>query len=50
VIITGHQAFFTREAMKNIAETTIQNITAFETGKGTMHIVQSEKKFPKVTI
>ncbi|PHQ84937.1 MAG: hydroxyacid dehydrogenase [Thalassobium sp.] len=30
VLITGHQGFFTREALKAIAETTIANITAFE--------------------
>jgi len=30
VIITGHQAFFTREAFLNIAATTISNITKFE--------------------
>jgi D-lactate dehydrogenase len=30
VIITGHQAFFTREALLNIAATTIENITTFE--------------------
>jgi len=30
VIITGHQAFFTREALSNIAATTIENITKFE--------------------
>lgn len=30
VIITGHQAFFTKEALINIANTTISNITAFE--------------------
>ncbi len=30
VIITGHQAFFTREALSNIASTTIDNITKFE--------------------
>lgn len=28
VIITGHQAFFTAEALNNIAETTLCNITA----------------------
>ena len=28
VIITGHQAFFTAEALNNIAETTLSNITA----------------------
>ena len=30
VIITGHQAFFTREALLNIADKTIDNITRFE--------------------
>jgi D-lactate dehydrogenase len=30
VIITGHQAFFTREALLNIAATTTNNITKFE--------------------
>ncbi len=29
VLITGHQAFFTEEAMANIARTTIDNLTAF---------------------
>jgi D-lactate dehydrogenase len=32
VLITGHQAFFTEEALQNIAETTIANITEFERG------------------
>lgn len=32
VLITAHQAFFTHEALKNIAETTINNISAFEKG------------------
>ncbi|MEO1466725.1 MAG: 2-hydroxyacid dehydrogenase, partial [Cyanobacteria bacterium J06633_1] len=27
---TGHQAFFTEEALNNIAETTLENITKFE--------------------
>ncbi|NVJ84748.1 MAG: 2-hydroxyacid dehydrogenase [Algoriphagus sp.] len=30
VLITGHQAFLTREALDQIAETTLENITAFE--------------------
>jgi D-lactate dehydrogenase len=30
VLITGHQAFFTRNAMENIAATTIANLTEFE--------------------
>ncbi|CAK7009860.1 MAG: D-lactate dehydrogenase [Parabacteroides sp.] len=29
VIVTSHQAFFTKEAMQNIAETTLQNIKDF---------------------
>lgn len=29
VLITAHQAFFTKEAMHNIAETTLQNLTDF---------------------
>lgn len=32
VLITGHQAFFTREAMTNIAATTMDNLTAAEHG------------------
>jgi len=31
VLITGHQGFFTAEALTNIAETTIANVDAFET-------------------
>ncbi len=33
VIITGHQAFFTDEALKNIAQTTVANIVCFLKGK-----------------
>lgn len=33
VIITSHQAFLTQEALENIAETTLKNITDFENGK-----------------
>ena len=33
VIVTSHQAFFTREATHNIAVTTLQNISDFATGK-----------------
>lgn len=32
VIITGHQAFFTVEAMEGIARVTIENLSAFEAG------------------
>jgi len=32
VLVTGHQAFFTREALEKIAAVTLANITAFEGG------------------
>lgn len=35
VIVTSHQAFLTDEALDNIAETTVQNITAFRDGTTT---------------
>lgn len=33
VLVTGHQAFFTREAMTNIAQTTLANLDDFEAGR-----------------
>lgn len=33
VLITGHQAFFTHDALTEIAETTVGNISAFEAGE-----------------
>ena len=33
VIVTGHQAFFTREALAAIAQTTLQNIAHLEAGR-----------------
>lgn len=33
VIVTGHQAFFTREAMENISTTTFANLDDFEAGR-----------------
>jgi D-lactate dehydrogenase len=39
VMVTAHQAFFTEDALLAIAETTMANITAFETGSGTIHRV-----------
>jgi D-lactate dehydrogenase len=33
VLITSHQAFFTRNAMTNIADTTLQNLNEFEKGE-----------------
>jgi len=43
VLITGHQGFFTKEALRNIAQTTLENISAFESGQGTLHRVTSGK-------
>ena len=33
VIITGHQAFLTTNALKNLAYTTLENIKAFAAGE-----------------
>ena len=43
VLITGHQGFFTREALSNIAGVTLANIAAFETGQGTLHRVTAQQ-------
>ncbi len=42
VLITGHQGFFTREALQAIAETTIANIDAFERDGQVPHEVRAE--------
>lgn len=39
VIVTPHQAFLTVEALSNIAQTTIDNMTAFENGKPIHQVV-----------
>lgn len=41
VIITGHQAFLTTNALKNISETTLQNIRDFEQGKELVNEVKA---------
>ena len=43
VMITGHQAFFTAEALQNIAATTLANVTAFEQGEGTIYKISIDK-------
>jgi D-lactate dehydrogenase len=43
VLITGHQAFFTHEALQAIAETTIANVTAFERTGKPLHQVTVEQ-------
>jgi D-lactate dehydrogenase len=50
VIFTGHQAFFTENALTNIADTTLQNITDFAGGHvPPANIVTAEKKKPAST-
>jgi len=43
VLITGHQAFFTREAMETIAGTTIRNIDDFSAGRTNENVLNPEK-------
>lgn len=43
VIITGHQAFFTQEALEAIARETLENITAFEQGRRPPGVIEVEK-------
>ncbi len=43
VLITGHQAFFTSDAMSAIAATTIANITSFEDTGQPLHPVSVER-------
>ncbi len=40
VLITGHQAFFTHEAMSTIAATTIRNLTDFEAGRSSENVLR----------
>ena len=42
VIVTGHQAFFTREALETIAATTIQNLTDYCEGRGNKNEIRSK--------
>jgi len=39
VLLTGHQAFLTEEALENIASTTLGNLHAFERGEECLNIV-----------
>jgi D-lactate dehydrogenase len=38
-LVTGHQGFFTAEALEHIAATTLANITSVERGEGEAHVV-----------
>jgi D-lactate dehydrogenase len=44
VLITGHQAFFTEEALTAIAETTIANVSAFERTGRPLHEVTADMR------
>jgi D-lactate dehydrogenase len=44
VLITGHQAFFTEEAVRNISETTIANITDFEQGRSCQNEIAAQQQ------
>ncbi len=43
VIVTGHQAFFTRDALQGIANTTMENLAAFEKGGALANEVKSDR-------
>jgi D-lactate dehydrogenase len=42
VVITAHQAFFTHEALSNIAETTLSNIKTLEAGEECTNVVKPQ--------
>lgn len=44
VLITGHQAFFTSDALTNIANTTLQNLVDIEQGKACANVISAELK------
>lgn len=46
VVVTGHQAFFTVEALEHIAQTTLANVSAFEHGRDDLHQVTAERSAP----
>lgn len=41
VIVTGHQAFFTREAMTTISETTLRSVTEFASGQPLSNAIEA---------
>jgi D-lactate dehydrogenase len=45
VIITGHQAFFTRNAVRSIAETTLQNLEDLASDGRCVNLLTSEKVY-----
>lgn len=47
VLLTSHQAFLTKEALGNIAQTTLKNISEFENGSNLSNEVCAEKHLKK---
>ena len=47
VLLTSHQAFLTEEALGNIAQTTLQNISDFENGRNLSNEICAEKHLRK---
>jgi D-lactate dehydrogenase len=43
VLVTGHQAFFTEEALTTITKTTIQNISDFEAGRPNQNVLKPKQ-------
>ncbi len=43
VLITGHQGFYTAEALANIAETTLTNVSSVARGRGALHEVTLQR-------
>jgi D-lactate dehydrogenase len=43
VLITSHQGFLTREALANIATTTLENVRAFESGGPLQNEVRADR-------
>jgi D-lactate dehydrogenase len=46
VLLTGHQAFFTRDAHTRIADTMLTSITAFDRGEPLVNRVAAERLKP----
>jgi D-lactate dehydrogenase len=42
-LITGHQAFFTEDALQNIAQTTLSNISDVEAGRPCANEVSAQR-------
>lgn len=45
VLVTSHQAFLTKEALANIAQVTLENVSAFERGEPLVNEVRAEQVF-----